>query len=385
MKRFRHILAVAALALLLASCTAARVFRPVPAASQPADIYAPVYDSIAYPWQLVAVRMSSLGAQAPTTGNSVEVFTGGRSCYAAMLADLEEAEQSIDLEIYRFHDDSIATAVRDVLLRKAAEGVDVHIILETRASNGKKAFYSALRAAPGITVLDVQPKGDVAGSIANMNTWDHRKICVIDGRVGYAGGMNIQDHYYKEWRDTHMRLTGSVVADLLREFDATWTMLDGKAPERRVVDRLSAEAASNPGAHTGVIAQVATDASYTVANPILVGYIQALAGAKDYFYLQTPYFCPPEQFLVALEEAAARRVDVRLMLPAVSDVRIMDWANGSFFKRLLASGVRIYLRGGEFIHSKTAVSDDYFSSIGSANLDNRSLLLNFEDNVYFYD
>ena len=373
MKRLLLIIAVASLTL---SCSVSRSMRSVPVWDTP-NLGAPVFDSIDINWRPLARTLALQGKMIPVSGNSIEIFTEGRTKFAAFNDDLRNAEHFIDMEYYRFAADTIAGVVRDILLDKAEEGVPVRMILESRSNSPKVSFYRQLRKAEGVYTVDVQRPGDVIGAIWNMDFRDHRKIAVIDGKYCYTGGMNIADVYHTDWRDTHVKLEGPIVEDYERMFDDFWQYFGGEPFAVRPLSERVKEG--------GAIMQVAQGGPYTTDLPIKEGVEQALVAAKDYFYIQTPYLCPPKTTIKAMKEAVDRGVDVRLMLPKNQDVPIMLWVNHYFYKKFLKAGVRIFERDDPFMHSKAHVTDDYVSCYGSANLDNRSFFLNYENNLYIYD
>ena len=373
MKRLLLIIAVAALTI---SCSVSRSMRSVPVWDTP-NLGAPVFDSIDINWRPLARTLALQGKMIPVSGNSIEIFTEGRTKFAAFNDDLRNAEHFIDMEYYRFAADTIAGVVRDILLDKAEEGVPVRMILESRSNSPKVSFYRQLRKAEGVYTVDVQRPGDVIGAIWNMDFRDHRKIAVIDGKYCYTGGMNIADVYHTDWRDTHVKLEGPIVEDYERMFDDFWQYFGGEPFAVRPLSERVKEG--------GAIMQVAQGGPYTTDLPIKEGVEQALVAAKDYFYIQTPYLCPPKTTIKAMKEAVDRGVDVRLMLPKNQDVPIMLWVNHYFYKKFLKAGVRIFERDDPFMHSKAYVTDDYVSCYGSANLDNRSFFLNYENNLYIYD
>lgn len=373
----RRFLLIACAATLTVSCaTISRSMRSAPVAETP-DLNAPVFDSIDINWRPLARTLAFQGKMLPVSGNSIEIFTDGRSKFAAFNEDLRNAEQFIDMEYYRFKADTIGTVVKDILMEKGKEGVPVRMILESRTNGPKKSFYGPLRKAEGVYTVDVQKPGDILGAIWNLDFRDHRKIVVIDGRYCYTGGMNIADVYHTQWRDTHVKLEGPIVDDFERMFDSFWLYFGGDPVEERPLN----ERVKGGGA----IMQVAQGGPYTTDLPIKEGVEKALVAAQDYFYIQTPYLCPPMSTIKAMKDAVGRGVDVRLMLPKNQDVPFMLWVNHFFYKRFLKAGVRIYERDDPFMHSKSYVTDDYVSCYGSANLDNRSMYLNYENNLYIYD
>ena len=364
-------------AVLTASCaTLSRSMRNIPVAETP-DLGAAVFDSIDINWRPLARTLALQGKMLPVSGNSIEIFTDGRSKFAAFNNDLRNAEHFIDMEYYRFAADTIAGVVKDILMDKAEAGVPVRMILESRSNAPKVSFYRQLRKAEGVYTVDVQNPGDVLGGIWNIDFRDHRKIAVIDGRYCYTGGMNIADVYHTQWRDTHVKLEGPIVEDFERMFDDFWQYFGGEPFAVRPLNERVKEG--------GAIMQVAQGGPYTTDLPIKEGVEQALVAARDYFYIQTPYLCPPKSTIEAMKEAAGRGVDVRLMVPKTQDVPIMLWVNHYFYKKILKAGVRIFERDDPFMHSKSYVTDDYVSCYGSANLDNRSFFLNYENNLYIYD
>ena len=363
----------------------------------PVSLQEPVFAGIEPQFRPVAEFLAREGHTLPEPGNSLDIFLFGRPKFAALLQDLEQAQSTIDMEYYRFSADSIATQVRDMLIRKAAEGVVVRVILEAHSNSYAPSFYNRLKRAPGVSVVEVEPTNNWVG---NLLVRDHRKLVVIDGKIGYSGGMNVQDRYHTIWRDTHVRVTGPVVHSYQSLFDSAWRMFGGPqkgvpvqaaAPARAVVpvpagahSVPASGGATGPSADTAIM-QLVGDGPDSKAHILRDGLEQALSHAQKYFYIQNPYFCPPESTLQALVDAAARGVDVQMMIPDTQDVIFMLWTNHHFYERLLRGGVRIFERSGTFMHSKTFVTDDYLSCIGSANIDNRSYNINYENNLYIYD
>ena len=312
-----------------------------------------------------------------TEGNDVEIITEGARKYELLMRDLENAKESIHIQYFHFGADKGARDVRDMLIKKAQEGVQVRFINENIGNLPIIHRYYRSMKKGGVEVIRFT---GIKEFLSTLNYRNHRKIVVIDGRVGYTGGMNINDHYFRKWRDTHLRIEGDAVAQLQLIFLNSWVTSGGKVPDDYM--HLFPEFERTPGEK---IVQVIADEPGLRFHPIEASYQWALMNAKDYFYIQTPYFVPTEPVMDALKGAARSGVDVRLMLPRKSDTAFMGPANKSFYKDCLLSGIRIFERSGEFMHSKTFVSDDYLSSIGSANMDVRSFRVDFEDNAYLYD
>ncbi|MBO6169698.1 MAG: cardiolipin synthase [Bacteroidales bacterium] len=324
------------------------------------------------------VRMVSGDVQSyVSANNSVEVITEGARKYELLMRDLENAKESIHMEYFHFGADKGSRDVRDMLIKKAREGVKVRFINENIANFPIiHRYYRSMRKG-GVEVIRFTGFKNL---LSTLNYRNHRKVVVIDGKIGYTGGMNINDHYFRQWRDTHMRLEGDAAAQLQLLFLDSWIISGGKMPDDYNV--LFPEAEKQASQH---LVQIVADEPGLGFHPIQGSYQWALLHAKEYFYMQTPYFIPSEPVLEALKTAARAGADVRLMIPKKSDTAMMGPANKSFFKECLQSGVRIFEREGNFMHCKTFVTDDYLSSIGTANLDNRSFKLNYEDNAYLYD
>ena len=316
-----------------------------------------------------------------TGNNSVEIITDGHRKYELLLQDLENARESINMEYFHFGADKGSREVRDMLIKKAREGVKVKFINENVANMPiLHRYYTSMKKGGVEVIRFTNVRNLTRDFLTKLNYGNHRKIVVIDGKIGYTGGMNINDHYFRQWRDTHLRIEGDAVASLQLIFLNSWVISGGKREEP--YSFYFPEAA--PQADDKLI-QIIADEPGLNFHPIETGYEWALMHAKDYFYIQTPYFVPSKPVLSALKAAARSGVDVRVMIPAKADSFFMGPANKSYFKECLSSGVRFFLRDGEFMHCKTFVTDDYLSCIGTANLDNRSFSLNYEDNAYLYD
>lgn len=321
------------------------------------------------------------------SGNDVEIITSGPRKLEALLKDINEAKSFIHIEYYLFGSDEGGTAVRAALMKKAAEGVEVRFLHENIANyDTKRSFYNEMRQA-GVELIRVfNPKFRLLQFITRLNYRNHRKIVVIDGKIGYTGGMNIKDRYFKKWRDTHLRITGDAVASLQHIFLDLW-LASGGTLKKPLPEYFPADtsAASAEGAIRGALVQVTPDEPASKWPVLKMSYIWAIQHAEKYIWLQTPYFTPPGSVLDALKAAALSGIDVRVMVPAEAETFFMGHAIKSYYKECLEAGIRIYERGGGFIHAKTFVSDDYLSSIGTANIDARSFEINYEVNTYIYD
>ena len=328
----------------------------------------------------LARLLADLSHLTVTEGNEHEIITSGQQKFQRLVEDLKGARDSIHIEYYHFWNDEGGRKIRKILMDKAREGVEVRFLFENIADfNIPPRYFYEMRKA-GVHVMQFTSMlRNPLRYLTLMNYRNHRKILVIDGKVAHAGGMNINDKYFRQWRDTDIRLTGGAVAQLQYVFLETWMMVGGQ------LERPLQAYFHRPESASGERIQVVPDDPQSDYSVMQAGYEWALRHAQHYFWMQTPYFVPPASLLAAIEDAARRGVDVRLMLPMRADNFFMRPANRIHFQELLAAGVKIYLRGDPFIHSKTFVSDDYLSSIGSSNLDIRSFDKNYEVNVILYD
>jgi len=320
-----------------------------------------------------------------SAGNSLEIITTGERKWEALLADIRQARKFIHLEYFRLGNDEAGRQIHAALLQKAREGVQVRYINETYANRRIPwSYYKAIREAGGEVRQFTNPKDGLLQFFLRLDSRNHRKIVVIDGRVGYTGGMNLNNNYRYKWRDTHLRIEGPAVHALEASFIDTWLTSGGRLPE-------PLPAYFNPSARGGngplqnQLVQVVTDEPDFPVRNVQVSYEWILAHAREYVYMQTPYFIPPRKVLNAMKAAAARGVDVRLMVPKDVDTPLIGPVNRTFFRECLKAGIKLYLREGNFIHAKTLVADDYLTLAGASNLDWRSFDINHEVNTYIYN
>ena len=322
-----------------------------------------------------------------SSGNNFEIITRGRRKFDLLREDIMAAKEYIHMEYFKFGNDEGGKAIKELLMRKAREGVKVRFILENIANFPiRPRYYNDMRKAGVEVVRFTNPRSHFLKFVTSINFRNHRKIVVIDGNIGYTGGMNINDNYFNRWRDTHLRVTGPAVASLQYAFLDSW-LTAGATLDRPLIDYYPSATPTNafPAAAAGKLMQIVPDEPDLPLPMLMYSYEWAIQHAKKYIWLQTPYFVPPEPVLDAMKIAALSGVDIRIMLPERADNFITRPANRAYYEEILTAGVRLFLRQGEFIHSKTFVCDDYLSSIGSANIDSRSFDINYEINTYIYD
>lgn len=322
----------------------------------------------------------------PFKDNEAEFYTDGYQFFPALLQSISRARHHIHLETYIFDDDPLGRLIADALIQKAKEGVEIRVIYDDVGCwRVPSAFFERMKKA-GIDVCAFMPVKFPAFT-SKVNYRNHRKVCVIDGIEGFTGGMNIALRYVKgmrngtlPWRDTHMRLRGSIVYALQRAFLVDWYFVD-----RTLVTNRKYYPPMPWKIINDCLAQMVTSSPIAPWPDIMQGYVRILLEAKSYVYMESPYFLPTEPVLFAMRTAALAGVDVRLMVPRHSDSHLLEWASLSYVVETLAAGVKIKLYEGGFNHSKLLVADNEVSTCGSTNIDFRSFENNFESNVFFYD
>lgn len=322
----------------------------------------------------------------PFKDNAVEFYTDGYQFFPALLQAIKGATNHIHLDTYIIADDPLGRLVSDALIAKAREGVEVRLIYDDVGCwRVPERFFNRMRQA-GVKVRSFMPVRFPAFT-SKVNYRNHRKVCVIDGTQGFIGGMNIALRYVKglhggtlPWRDTHMRLRGSVVYALQRAFLVDWYFVDRTLiNDHRYYPPMPWHISNDS------LAQVVTSSPIAQWPDIMQGYVRILLEAKRYVYMETPYFLPTEPVLFAMRTAALAGVDVRLLIPRRSDAWLIQLASMSYVTETLEAGVKVRLYEKGFNHSKLLVADDQISTCGSTNIDFRSFENNFEANVFFYD
>lgn len=322
----------------------------------------------------------------PFKDNSVEVFTDGYALFGSLIKDIASAKAHIHLSTYIFADDGLGRLVADMLCDKAKTGVEVRLIYDDVGCwSVDRSFFERMRDS-GIDVHAFMPVHFPAFT-SKVNYRNHRKLCVIDGYVGYIGGFNIARRYLKgkrgqPWRDTHLRITGGAVMGLQRTFLVDWYFVDRTLITSRKYYPPVNSAVQPPN---NCIIQIVSSSPVSSLPDIMHGYVRILTEARHYVYMETPYFLPTETVLFAMHAAVLAGVDVRLMVPKRTDTVLAQWAGRSYIEEVAGMGVRIYLYTAGFNHSKLLVCDDSLCSCGSTNIDFRSFENNFEANAFIYD
>ena len=315
-------------------------------------------------------------------GNHVDIFTDGPSMLYDMIREITQAKDHIHVQFYIFKDDPTGRLLRDLLIDRARQGVKVRVLYDDVGCWKVKREFFEQMMCEGIEAHAFL-KVRFPQFTSKVNYRNHRKIVVIDGRVGYIGGMNIAQRYMRgvpwgAWRDTQVKITGRSVYGLQTAFLTDWYAID-----RTLLT--SAEYFPKMPVCGDSVAQIVTSDPVGEWRDIMQGIMMIITNAKHYLYMQSPYLLPTEPVLVALQTAALSGVDVRIMIPKKADTRFIHEGSLSYINDMLKAGVKIYMYRKGFIHSKLLVSDDEIASVGSTNMDFRSFEHNFEANAFFYD
>lgn len=324
-----------------------------------------------------------LGFEAKTTAlvgyNDLKIYTNGTDKFADLFADLEKAENFIHANYYIIQDDQLGDKFINLLTKKAAEGIEVRLLYDKMGCRNLSAHSLNMLEDAGGKAAPFAP------FILDMNYRNHRKNVVIDGKIGYLGGINVGEEYighsrkFADWRDTHLRLVGKSVDSLQHQFCLDWNFAVGEAlfsnekyfPEKKA-------GGSSP-------IQIVSSGPDSEEQEIKSMFLKMIYGAEKNISIQSPYFIPDQSVLEALKNAARSGIDVKIMIPDRGDHAFVYGANNSFIGHMLESGARCYRYKEGFLHSKTISIDGHILSIGTTNMDVRSFKLNFEINAFIYD
>ncbi len=319
-----------------------------------------------------------------TTSNDVKLFFTGKDFFDNLCKDLEKAEHSISLEFYIWRSDKLGEKVKDILIKKAKEGVSVRIVVDSVGSINKiSQKYRRDLKKHGIKLkYFLNPFSVINNRLVNFR--NHRKIVVIDSKIAYSGGMNLGQEYitggdkFDEWVDCQYRVEGAAVSFLNRVFYVDWMNSDGDSYKFEKNEYNSFFKSKN-----GV--QVVYSGPDTDFNSIEMVFLSMISNAEKNVYIQSPYFIPSETLSTALQTAALSGIDVKIMLTGVPDKKLPFLVAETYFEKLIASGVDIFRYNSGFLHSKIVIADDVLSTVGTCNFDLRSFHTNYEVNSIFYN
>ena len=330
----------------------------------------------------VASLLTETAGARLSDNNKVDVFTTGVDAFKSLYTDIEQAKEHIHVEFYIIENDKLGNCFRELLERKAREGVRVRVIYDYLG--GWKlpiAWRMSLKNAGAF----IHPflAADNIFKFTLLNYRNHRKLVVIDGRVAYTGGMNLAERYrwgnrLGLWRDTFVRVEGPAVHSMQYSFLVDWSFVDGKViTDKKYYPEVSCF-------EDGEKVQVVTSGPDSDWRNVMQGIVAAVSKAEKEILIHTPYYMPPEPVMNALETAALSGVRVRVMIPERNDSKIVAAAGRSYIESLLRAGVEVYYYQHNFLHSKAIVIDKYLSIVGTANMDNRSYEQNFEIAAFVY-
>lgn len=318
-----------------------------------------------------------------TTGNKLEILKNPEEAFSAMFRAIGKAKHHIHLESYIISDDKIGNRLKELLIKKRREGVEVRVIIDDVGSWGLgKKYISGLRSK-GIEIYSFM-EVRFPRLTSRVNYRNHRKILVVDGKTGFTGGVNVADRYLEgvkkigPWYDMHLQVEGDAVVCLQVVFAADWHFIVRK--------NLAGNAFFPPlTMKKGIPVQISASGPDSDWESISQAIFSAIAGARQRVYIVTPYLMPPLQIVSALKTASLSDVDVRIIIPRKSDAFFPKWSSFAYIEDLMEAGVKIYFFRAGFIHSKYIIVDDIFSTTGTTNLDFRSLETNFEINAFIFD
>jgi len=341
------------------------------------------------PWVEPTISLGTRVDQSPASqGNAVSILRNAAATYDAMIAAIEAAVDHVHVLFYIIQPDETGKRLRELLTRRAADGIEVRVLCDAigsirlpsdfwaplEAAGGMAAYFAPVRIAPRFRRRD------------RINFRNHRKVVVVDGRIGLTGGINVGREYLGldpdigEWRDSHIRLAGPSVVGLQQTFVEDWLTTTGELlDDARYFPLPHAEP---PGDAVVQIVASGPDRPWSLIHRI---YALAIAQARERVWISSPYFVPDRVIQSAIVTAALSGVDTRLLVPKRSDSRLVTWASRSYYGELLDAGVRIYEYDRGFLHTKSMVIDSWLGTIGSANMDIRSFHLNYELNAFVYD
>ncbi|WP_084315711.1 cardiolipin synthase [Thalassobacillus devorans] len=317
-----------------------------------------------------------------TKDNQVEIFTDGQDKFHALIEDIENAKEHIHLLYYIIRDDQLGQRLSEALIKKAKQGVKVRVLYDDMGSRTLSRKYVKRLEKSGVEVEAFFP-ALIPKLNMKINYRNHRKLTIIDGKIGYIGGFNIGDEYlgfnkrFGYWRDTHLKVEGGAVHNMQTRF-----ILDWNHASRQDIHYEDRYYQAEPKGDVAM--QIVSSGPDSEWEQIKHGYIKMILSAKDTVYIQTPYFIPDDSLLDAVRIASLSGVDVRVMIPKMPDHPFVYWATYSNVGDLLEAGAKIYIYQKGFLHAKTIVVDGKIASVGTANIDVRSFRLNFEVNAFLY-
>lgn len=334
---------------------------------------------------LIMYNLESIGAML-TDDNDIDIFTDGNEKFDALIEDMKKAEKFIHVQYYIIKNDVLFSRIKDVLVEKAAQGVEVRVLYDAMGCRSvRPKFWKDLRAQ-GVQAVEFFPA--LLGRLqVRLNYRNHRKIVVIDNKVAYVGGFNVGKEYidmddkFGHWRDTHLRIQGSAVLALQLRFVLDWNY----AARENLLRETHLFQNASVGTRDHCDMQIISSGPDNTAELIRDNYLRLIHKAKDRIYIQSPYFIPDDAVLNALQIAVRSGIEVNIMIPCKPDHPFVYWATYSYLGDMVMAGANCYTYDNGFLHSKCVMVDGEVFCCGTANMDIRSFALNFEVNAIVYD
>ncbi len=317
-----------------------------------------------------------------TAHNRAGLLIDGEATFAAIFASIAEAREYVLVQFYIIHDDGLGRRLRDALIARAQAGVRCMVLFDEMGSGRLRGYCAALRAG-GVQIAPFDTTKGPANRF-QLNFRNHRKIVVVDGRTAFVGGLNVGDEYLGldpkvgPWRDTHVQVEGPVVQCVQVAWLEDWLWATGETPSH-----LNWKPAGARGGCVGALCLPSGPADELETATLF--FLHAIHSAKERLWIASPYFVPDEQFISALQLAALRGVDVRILIPLKPDNELVRLSGFSYLRETEAVGIKWFRHRRGFMHQKVLLVDDDYSAIGTANFDNRSFRLNFEITMVFYE
>lgn len=317
-----------------------------------------------------------LGNSKYKSAKKIDIYNNGQDKFTQLLKDIKDAKKYIYLQYYLVKDDCISKKVIETLIGRLKEGVEVKYLIDGMGSlrTNKKIFESYKKVGGKLEIF-------LPPSFFKINYRNHRKLVVIDGNIGYIGGLNVGDEYlgknkkFGDWRDMHIRLEGNIVIKLKERFIMDWNFTSK--------EKIKIEEKYSPNLEDEEIeVDIISSGPDTRWSNIHHNYLRMISIAKKSIYIETPYFVPDESILENLRVASLNGIDVKIIVPSKGDHPFVYSANLSYLRELLECGVSCYMYKAGFLHSKMLIVDEKYVSIGTANMDLRSFKLNFEINAF---
>lgn len=333
-------------------------------------------------FQKLAKMLHTNGGSQLFNGGQIDVLTTGTDTFDALFNDISNAKEHIHIEFYIIENDEVGNKLCDILSQKAQESIRVRLIYDYLGGWHLPPFWKKKLMDAGVYLQPFLATNSIIG-FSRINYRNHRKLVIIDGKIGYTGGVNIAERYRKGnrlgiWRDTFVRLEGAAVHAMQYSFLVDWNFVDGKA----ITDK---KYYPTPGYFEDNFIQIVSSGPDSDWPSIMQGIVSAIGVAEKEIFIHTPYFIPPESIITALETAALSGIDVRILTPQHSDSPLVAAASRSYFEELMKSGIKVYFYKHNFLHSKAIVIDRCLSIIGTANMDYRSYEQDYEISAFIYD